>query len=57
MYVDDLSIKWTLREIPKTINYLKKEFEIKNKILSRSTSRAFSKWDSHSLVNLHIECP
>jgi hypothetical protein len=30
MYVDDLNIIGTPREIPKIVNYLKKEFEMKD---------------------------
>ena len=47
MYVDDLNIIRTHREIPKIVNYLKKEFQMKdlgkNKILSRPVDRAFSR--------------
>lgn len=30
VYVDDIKIIRTLEELPKAINYLKKEFEMKN---------------------------
>ena len=60
MYVDDLNIIRTHREIPKIVNYLKKEFQMKdlgkNKILSRPVDRAFSIWNSDSSINLHREC-
>jgi hypothetical protein len=35
VYVNDLNIIETHREIPKTINYLKKEFEIKDMVKTK----------------------
>jgi hypothetical protein len=47
VYVNDLNIIGTYGEIPNTINYLKKEFEMKdlgkNNFFSQPANRAFSR--------------
>jgi len=46
VYVNDLNIIKTHGEIPKIVNYLKKEFEMKDlvkKILSQPVDQAFSR--------------
>ena len=56
MYVDDLNLVGTPKELIRTTNYLKKEFEMKDlgKIkLSWPTDRAFSKWSFSTSINIH----
>ena len=57
VYVDDLNLVGTSEELTRTINYLKKriwdERSWKNKILSRSANRAFSKWSFSTSINIH----
>ena len=57
VYVDDLNLVGTPEELTRTINYLKKriwdERSWKNKILSRPTDRAFSKWSFSTSINIH----
>jgi hypothetical protein len=58
VYVDDLNIIGTHGEIPKIVNYLKKEFEMKyfgKIIFCLGLQITFSRWNSHSSVNLHRE--
>ena len=55
-YIDDLNIIETSEELSKVIEYLKKEFELKDlkkKKLPWFTNWSSSRWDIYSSINLY----
>ena len=57
VYVDDLNLVGTPKELTKTAEYLKKEFEMKDlgkiKFCIGPADRAFSKWSVGSSINIY----
>ena len=58
MYVDNLNLVRTSKELMRTIGYLKKKYVIKdlgNIILFQLIDRTFSNWSINPLVNIYKE--
>lgn len=60
VYVDNLNINETLEELPKVVDYFKKEFEqktLQKQSLLPLANQVFSRWNSYPSVNLQRKCP